>query len=109
MKNRICIALATAALGLGAAAVSQAAATIIIVNTNAAGIGFNDPTPVAPVGGNTGTTLGQQRLNAFQHAADIWGTTLTSPVPILIDAAFEAQTCTVNSATLGSAGSTFRV
>ncbi len=24
--------------------------------------GFNDPTPAAPVGGNPGTTLGQQRL-----------------------------------------------
>ena len=29
-----------------------------------AGVGFNDPTTVAPVGGNTGTTLGQQRMIA---------------------------------------------
>ena len=42
----------------------------------APGEGFNDPTPAAPVGGNTGTTLGQQRLIAFQHAADIWGAEL---------------------------------
>ena len=29
-------------------------------------VGFNDPTPVAPVGGNPGTTLGQQRFNVYQ-------------------------------------------
>ena len=45
------------------------AASIVIVNTDPAGTGLNDPTPVAPVGGNTGTTLGQQRLIVFQQAA----------------------------------------
>ena len=44
----------------------SAAATITIVNVNAPGVGFNDPTPVAPVGGNPGTTIGQQRLKAFR-------------------------------------------
>ena len=80
------------------------AATIVIVNQNAPGIGFNDPTPVTPVGGNPGTTLGQQRLNAFQHAAEIWGATLTSSVPIRIGASFVPLSCTDNSAVLGSAG-----
>ena len=42
----------------------------MIVNINAAGVGFNDPTPAAPVGGNTGTTLGEQRLKAFEYAAE---------------------------------------
>ena len=65
MKLRL-IALAAASLGAFAAApAAQAAATLVIVNGNAPGVGFNDPTPVAPVGGNPGTTLGQQRLNAF--------------------------------------------
>ena len=64
--------------------------TITIVNINAPGVGFNDPTPVAPVGGNTGTTLGQQRLIAFQHAAEIWGQTLDSPVPVVVRAQFTA-------------------
>jgi hypothetical protein len=41
------------------------AATITILNNDGAGVGFNDPTVVAPGGGNLGTTLGQQRLNAF--------------------------------------------
>src|SRR5215212_7729891 len=63
-------------------------AQIIIVNINAPGVGFNDPTPVAPVGGNTGTTLGQQRLIAFQHAANIWSARLNSDVPIRIRAQF---------------------
>ena len=55
-----------------------AGATITIVNKNLPGVGFNDPTPVAPVGGNPGTTLGEQRLLAFQHAAGIWGATSTA-------------------------------
>lgn len=80
------------------------AATIVIVNQNGAGIGFNDPTPVEPVGGNPGTTLGQQRLIAFQHAADLWGATLDSDIPIRIGAAFVPLSCTVTSAVLGSAG-----
>ncbi len=80
------------------------AATITIVNNDGPGVGFNDPTPVAPVGGNAGTTLGQQRLNAFQVAADKWGATLTSAVTIRIRAQWAALTCTSTSAVLGSAG-----
>jgi hypothetical protein len=97
---------AVTAFALSCCAVSgaQAAVTITIVNTNAPGIGFNDPTPVATIGGNTGTTLGQQRLIAFQHAADIWGATLTSSVPIRVGASFEPLNCTATSAVLGSAG-----
>ena len=107
-SNKPCLghALLAAALALGAAQ-AMAAATIVINNINAAGVGFNDPTPAVPVGGNTGTTLGQQRLNAFQYAANIWGATLTSSVPILINASFEPLTCTATSAVLGSAGATF--
>lgn len=95
---------AACAFALGAAAPAQAAATIVIVNQNDPGVGFNDPTPATPVGGNTGTTLGQQRLIAFQRAADIWGATLTSAVPIRIGASFVPLACTATSAVLGSAG-----
>lgn len=80
------------------------AAQIVIVNTNAPGVGFNDPTPAAPVGGNPGTTVGQQRLNAFQYAADIWGSILDSQVPIYIQSSFTPLACTATAATLGSAG-----
>jgi hypothetical protein len=81
------------------------AATVTIVNADSAGVGFNDPTPAAPVGGNTGTTLGQQRLIAFQHAADLWGSRLTSAVPIVVRANFGPLTpCTPTSGVIGSAG-----
>jgi hypothetical protein len=97
-------AAAALALSCCAAGVAQAAVTITIINSNKPGEGFNDPTPAAPVGGNNGTTLGQQRLIAFQHAADLWGATLTSSVPIRVAASFEPLACTANSAVLGSAG-----
>ena len=88
-----------------AAQSARAAATIVIQNGDPAGVGFNDTTPVSPVGNNTGTTLGQQRLNAFQFAANIWGATLNSSVPITIRATWEALGCsTTDGDTLGSAG-----
>lgn len=87
-----------------AVSTSFAAATITIVNNDGAGEGFNDPTPRAPVGGNPGTTLGDQRLYVFNYGATIWGNVLTSPVTILVRAQFNPQTCTATSATLGSTG-----
>jgi PA domain len=95
--------LVLAALLLGGVP-AFATAHIVIVNTNAAGVGFNDPTPAAPLGGNPGTTVGQQRLIAFQYAADVWGSILDSPVTIYIQASFSPLACTATSATLGSAG-----
>jgi hypothetical protein len=101
---------ATAALAAAVAAFAAvpavAATAIVINNVNAPGVGFNDTTPVAPVGGNTGTTLGEQRRIAFVHAATIWGANLTSSVPIVINAQFSALSCTSTSAVLGSAGAT---
>jgi len=87
-------------------AIAHAAATIVIQNTDAPNVGFNDPTPAAPVGGNPGTTIGQQRLNVFQAAANIWGAQLTSVPVIVVDAAWPALACNANAATLGSAGAT---
>src|SRR5438046_2064969 len=85
---------------------TTADANIIIQNNNGPGVGFNDPTPRAPVGGNPGTTLGAQRLYIFQYAADIWSRVLPSNVTIVVQAQFAAQTCTATSAVLGSAGTT---
>jgi hypothetical protein len=79
------------------------AATITVVPVDGPNEGFNDPTPVAPVGGNPGTTRGQQRLIAFQFAADLWGATLDSNVQIFVTAAFNPLGANV----LGSAGTTF--
>lgn len=77
---------------------------IVIVNFDGPGQGFNDPTPAAPVGGNPGTTVGQQRLFAFQYAAAIWANALQTTLPIRIGASFGPLTCSSNSAVLGSAG-----
>jgi len=80
------------------------AATISIASRDPAGVGFNDPTPVAPVGGNPGTTLGEQRFNVYRYVANIWEAAIQSPVTITVSAGWEALTCTATSATLGSAG-----
>ena len=102
LRRMACGAMAAAAMFTASPAF--AGATVTLVNGNAAGVGLNDPTSRAPVGGNSGTTLGQQRLIALQHAAAIWGSQLDSPVPIRITVAFAARTCTPTGAVLASAG-----
>ena len=97
--------LLTFVVGVMASSSVFSQATIVIENVDAADTGFNDPTPATPVGGNSGTTVGQQRLNAFQHAANIWGATLPGGPPITVRASWEDLPCEANSATLGSAGS----
>jgi hypothetical protein len=99
-KNRI--ALFAVVLVLACSSSAFANATITIVNVDGPNEGFNDPTPAAPVGGNTGTTLGQQRLIAFHFAASIWGATIDSNVPIVISSSFDPLATNV----LGSAGAT---
>src|SRR4051812_25583728 len=86
------------------AAQAFAGAHIVVNNLDPAGTGFNDPTAAAPVGGNPGTTKGQQALNVFQQAANIWGANLDSTITINIDATFEPLTCTATGSVLGSAG-----
>ncbi|VAW39734.1 hypothetical protein MNBD_GAMMA01-9 [hydrothermal vent metagenome] len=68
------------------------------------GAGFNDATPVTPVGGNSGTTLGQQRQILFQAVANIWGARIQSNVTIVVNASFTSLFCQPNSVVLGSAG-----
>lgn len=104
------IGRAVLGLALGAALAiptPAAATTITIINGDAAGVGFNDPSPRTPVGGNNGTTLGEQRLNVFRYAADFWASQVDSPVEIIVDASFEAKPCSATSATLGSAGTNY--
>jgi hypothetical protein len=72
---------------------ARARATFVINNLDPANTGFNDPTPAAPVGGNSGRTLGEQRMIAFRFATDIWGKALDSTVPIMVDAHFEPLQC----------------
>lgn len=86
---------------------SWAEAVIKMVNLNGPGEGFNDasdPDADSATGGNTGATLGEQRLKAFQYAADIWGKLIDSAVTIQVDAQMEDLFCTDGSAVLGAAG-----
>ena len=86
-------------------AASPEAATVTITNNDAAGEGFNDPAARTPEGGNTGTTLGQQRLNLFNFAAGIWGAFLDSSVTTNVGANFDSLApCTTSGGVLGSAG-----
>ncbi len=88
-----------------AASTAAPAATIVIVNTNAPGVGFNDPAPANPdAGGNISGTLGQQRLAVFLQAAETWGRLIESDVPIRIQAQMVNQTCGAGGTVLGSAG-----
>ncbi|MGE3672793.1 MAG: MYXO-CTERM sorting domain-containing protein [Polyangiaceae bacterium] len=96
----------TAIAGVLAAAPALGADFEIRVQDGAAS-GFNDGTAVSPIGGNTGTTLGEQRRIAFEYAAQIWGELLDSPVTIVVEAQFSALTCSGTSAVLGSAGTNF--
>jgi hypothetical protein len=85
---------------------AQAVATISVINNDGAGEGFNDPTPFTPAGGNPATTLGEARLLAFQHAAFLWGSCLTSAVEIKIGATLDPLPGDATSAVLGQAGAT---
>lgn len=90
-----CLLIATGAL---------ANAKITVRNIDAPNAGLNDPTPTQPVGGNEGTTLGQQRMIALQYAADIWGRLIDSGVEIVIEAKMGSLTCDASSAVLAQTG-----
>ena len=107
--RRLISPLRAVALGIAlltAATPALAASTVTIIPNDPAGVGFNDPTPAAPVGGNSGTTVGQQRLIAFRYAASLWAARLDSAVEIKVSASFPALTCTATQAILGSAATT---
>lgn len=100
MPSAVVVAVALAA----AATLPAWSATLSLNNIDAAGVGFNDPTPVTPVGGNAGTTLGEQRLIAYRKALELWGKTLRSDVTIVVRGSFARLNCTATSATLAQAG-----
>lgn len=87
------------------------AAAPFTVNFNAVGTAQSpcsntewfDTTPAAPVGGNPGTTRGEQRRNAMLRAADSLAQQIASPIPLAIDACWD-NLGTGNSVTLAQAG-----
>ncbi len=92
-----------AVVALAGAAAAQAA-TFNIINVDPVGVGFNDATPATPVGGNAGTTLGEQRQIVFQKVAEVWGNQLKSDVAIRVLASFSPLFCSATGAVLGAAG-----
>lgn len=80
------------------------AAEIVPVNADPPGQGLNDPALAAPVGGNPGKTVGEQRRIAYQYAADLWGAVLVSDTQIRVEASFQPLPCGDAGAVLGSAG-----
>ena len=98
--NKLRNALAVAVLAALAAATSAHAADLIPVNFDGPNEGYNDTTPAAPVGGNPGTTKGEQRRIVAQYAAAMWGSVLKSEQPVYIIAQFNPLGANV----LGSAG-----
>ena len=100
------LAILPLALLLGAApALGQA--TFQIVNGDTAGTGLNDPTPVSPVGGNSATTLGAQRMAALQYGLSLWASRVNSSLPIRVQASFATDssiTCTATDAVLAMTG-----
>lgn len=100
MTSRFCTLVLAAALG---GAPGAAATEFVINNVDPPGIGFNDPTPVAPVGGNTGTTIGEQRMIAFEFATELWGVLVLGTRNIVVRASFGPLSCSSSSAVLGAA------
>lgn len=101
MKHKTMIAAGL--LGLAFSAPSLAA-KMVLNNVDAPGIGFNDPTPATAVGGNTGTTVGAQRLVAYRKALQLWGKVLRSNVTIVVQGSFARLSCTAGSGVLAQAG-----
>ena len=100
----ILLSLSAAPLLIALPSLSIAGANIILNNIDPPGIGFNDPTPAMPVGGNIGTTVGEQRLIAYQYALDLWGARLNSEPTIVVRGSFAGLNCEADTGTLASAG-----
>jgi len=94
-------------LALGFLAVIAApAAEFEIINMDDPGVGLNDPTPADPVGGNSGTTLGAQRMRVLERVGEIWGELLQSDIVIRVEATTTTFSCAGGSTTLATAGTT---
>jgi hypothetical protein len=86
-------AVLAAAIACAAPAAALANAKITLVNGDPDGIGLNETTAATPIGGNTGTTLGQQRQIAIQFAFDRWGELIDSNVETHVRVTFEDLDC----------------
>lgn len=76
-------------------------ASAILINFNS---GFDDATAIAPIDGNNGETVGEQRRLAYIKAAEVLAEQIVSSQTIEVDGQFNNLECDTNSAVLGSAG-----
>jgi len=88
---------------------AYATVKITIINADSANEGFNDTTTFTAVAGNSASTLGQARLNALQHAANLLGNIITSNFEIKVNAQMNSQGGDASSAKLASAGAPYNV
>jgi hypothetical protein len=70
---------------------ARAEISVNITYLDPAGTGFYDPTPRAAIDGNSGTTLGEQRRNAFEAAIYHWSKLLNGAIPVNIRATWISQ------------------
>ena len=82
----------------------SAQADIIIVNQNDPDKGLNDPSERTPIGGNTGETLGEQRLNVLFEAARILNESLDIKYDVHVGSQFTVLPCSDDGTVLGQAG-----
>lgn len=108
MKMKL-LAVCTAAALCAVISPAQAQARITLVNLDSPGVGLNDPTPVTPIGGNPGRTLGQQRMISYQFAMDLWGALLRSSAEIKVEASFAPLNCTQGEIVLGQAAAIAKI
>jgi hypothetical protein len=90
-----------ALLGLLALALPTRASARAKVVMQLEGTGFMDATPVSPVGGNPGKTLGEQRRLALSYALGLWEARLDSQVPIVLKMTFDSLGCQGTAVELG--------
>lgn len=103
--NKSLLAISIALASAFAFAPDAQAANLTLINgDNGTAVGLNDPTVAAPVGGNPGVSIGEQRRIVYQYAMDAWGAVLQSNVEIKVYATFARLTCTATGGTLGAAG-----
>lgn len=88
--------------------VQAQAANIVIVNNDGSGEGLNDSSaPILPAPGNTGATLGQQRMMVLQAAARQWGALLKSNVTIRFKVTFDDLQCDSNYVSFAGTGASW--
>jgi len=80
--------------------------TINVVDPDPA-VGFSDPSPpdaASAAGGNPGTTIGEQRLEAYKLVVALWDGILDINTQIVLQASFTPLSCGPTSGVLGAAG-----